>query len=358
MIDFKKREHKKSEDIRGHYFRDSTAIIHSEAFRRLKHKTQVFFSPSNDHICTRIDHVLHVASIAQTLCKSFKYDEELAFAIGLGHDLGHAPFGHVGEVIINGISKDLIGKSFHHEMHSLRVVDFIENDGAGLNLTYAVRDGIVTHCGERFEKTIRVREEEEDLSKCFSKNSLSWEGLSVKVSDQVAYMGRDLEDALRLNIITTDDIPSKVKKTLGVNNSSIINTLVNDLIENSDKDKISFSDKIYDVVKILIKFNYQAIYKCSYLNDYLKYFHNILNDLKVYLLNQCDERRDDSVLARRFSKRYDLMIEKYKERGEGKEELIIDYLAGMSDNYAISCAKELYFPSSLDKKLFGFTSLY
>ncbi|MCK5198720.1 MAG: HD domain-containing protein, partial [Spirochaetales bacterium] len=148
---FKRRNHRE-DDFRGSYFRDTTAIIHSYPFRRLKHKTQVFFSPKNDHICTRIEHVMHVASIASAICKGLDLDSDLAWAIGLGHDLGHTPFGHAGEKIIDGIRKKSGG--FIHELYSLRVVDYLIQYGKGLNLTYAVRDGIVSHCGEKFEQSI------------------------------------------------------------------------------------------------------------------------------------------------------------------------------------------------------------
>ena len=148
------RPKEKKTDCRGDFFRDQTAIIHSLPFRRLKHKTQVFFAPENDHICTRIEHVLHVATIAATICKglnnsgNWDINAEMAFAIGLGHDLGHAPFGHSGERALNGIFK---ADAFKHEIHSLRVADKLANDGEGLNLTFGVRDGIICHCGESDE---------------------------------------------------------------------------------------------------------------------------------------------------------------------------------------------------------------
>ncbi|MDA3832250.1 MAG: HD domain-containing protein, partial [Spirochaetales bacterium] len=147
-----KRDNAKEIDVRGAYFRDTTAIIHSYPYRRLKHKTQVFFAPSNDHICTRIEHVLHVATVAAAICKGLELDSELAWAIGMGHDLGHAPFGHVGETVMNELMQNSGG--FKHELYSLRVVDHLAYYGRGLNLTYAVRDGIISHCGEVFEQTI------------------------------------------------------------------------------------------------------------------------------------------------------------------------------------------------------------
>ena len=149
-----KRKNERKEDFRGAFYRDTTAIIHSSPFRRLKHKTQVFFAPSNDHICTRMEHVLHVSSIASTICRPLGLDTELAWAIGMGHDLGHTPFGHVGEVIMDKICVSKGLGNFEHEVNSLRVVDKLSDNGKGLNLTYAVKDGIVSHCGEHFVQRI------------------------------------------------------------------------------------------------------------------------------------------------------------------------------------------------------------
>lgn len=146
----KRVKSRSAEDVRSPYYRDTTAIIHSSPFRRLKHKTQVFFAPSNDHICTRMEHVLHVASIATTICRAMGLNDEMAWAIGVGHDLGHTPFGHIGEFILSDMMKEKGFVGFEHEVNSLRVVDFLSH----LNLTYAVRDGIVSHCGEHFIRTL------------------------------------------------------------------------------------------------------------------------------------------------------------------------------------------------------------
>ncbi len=351
-------------DIRGPYFRDTTAIIHSESFRRLKHKTQVFFSPSNDHICTRIDHVQHVASIAQTLCRAFDFDTELAHAIGLGHDLGHAPFGHVGERIITKLKKEhgyIYG--FSHEINSLRCVDFLENDGEGLNLTYAVRDGIVNHCGESFVQKVKPRDKNdfiklETLNK-IGTDPITWEGVSVKFSDQVAYLGRDLEDAIRLAIVKEEDFPKNLAETFGTKNSTIINTLVNDLIENSTKDYISFSSSMYKSVNQFVKFNYQHIYKSDLLNSYQNYFERILRVLRDYLIEIYTKYgldlegyiKEKNVLSYRFGKRVNKMIDKYHNRGESIVDLIYDYISGMSDNYALTCANEIMFPLHLNDKI-------
>ena len=171
-------------DVRLPYYRDTTAIIHSSPFRRLKHKTQVFFAPANDHICTRIEHVLHVASISSTICRSLGLNDDLAWAIGMGHDLGHTPFGHIGEKIISDLRQEEGLPKFEHEINGLRVVDFL----SPLNLTYAVRDGIVSHCGESFLRTLKPDFTVKDLSKVKNKHGLmpsTWEGCVVRLSDQI-----------------------------------------------------------------------------------------------------------------------------------------------------------------------------
>ena len=199
-----RRERERKEDIRGAYYRDTTAIIHSSPFSRLKHKTQVFFAPANDHICTRMEHVLHVASIASTICRPLGLDSELSWAIGMGHDLGHTPFGHVGERIISSLFKERGLGVFQHEVNSLRVVRMLANHGRGLNLCYAVEDGIVSHCGEKFVQRIIPSGEVKDLDAISSIHGLvpsTWEGVVVRFSDSIAYLGRDWEDARRLGLL-------------------------------------------------------------------------------------------------------------------------------------------------------------
>ncbi len=257
-------------DVRGEYYRDTTAIIHSSAFRRLKHKTQVFFSPSNDHICTRMEHVLHVASIASAICRGLGLDNELAWAIGMGHDLGHTPFGHVGERILAGFMEADGAGHFEHEVNSLRVVDFLADKGRGLNLTYAVRDGIVTHCGESFIQSLRPQAVIKDFSGITTRNGLvpsTWEAAVVRFSDSIAYLGRDFEDAVRLSIVTKDMLPERVVRILGNTNGHIIDTLVTNIIETSDDVQgISFSDEVFSAVEEMKAFNYEYIYKSPVLS--------------------------------------------------------------------------------------------
>jgi dGTPase len=189
---------------------------------------------------------MHVASIASTICRALKLDADLAWAIGLGHDLGHTPFGHLGEEILSEITS--VSGGFSHELYSLRVIDFLANHGKGLNLTYAVRDGIINHCGEQFEQSILPDFEEKDLSSIHQARPLSEHMGRLRCEDvrQIAYLGRDLEDALPLRLVKPEMVPESVVRVLGKNNSEIINTLVLDLIENSGRTgSIGFSDKVF-----------------------------------------------------------------------------------------------------------------
>ena len=353
----------REEDIRGPYFRDITAIIHSYPFRRLKHKTQVFFAPKNDHICTRIEHVMHVASIAATICRALDLDADLAWAIGLGHDLGHTPFGHLGEEILSDLSSNSGG--FYHEIYSLRVIDSLTNYGRGLNLTYAVRDGIINHCGEQFEQSILPDFHEKDLSAIQRRDQYpaSWEGCVVRVSDKIAYLGRDLEDASHLGLVDPESVPAEVVKVLGKNNSEIINTLVLDVIENSQKiGVIGFSDRVFGPLISLRDFNYASIYKNPRLFTYHRNFERILKTLYSYLSELfavCGEdpskyREEKNFVAARFGDYLKKMRDFYVNSDGGYGKAVLDYIAGMTDDYAIDCVSEIMIPRLFESQFEGF----
>lgn len=343
-----KRRTARPEDVRGPYFRDQTAIIHSLAFRRLKHKTQVFFSPENDHICTRIEHSLHVASIAATICKALGLDEELAHAIGLGHDLGHAPFGHAGEIALN----DLLKTPFVHEIHSLRVADQLENYGKGLNLTFAVRDGIVSHCGELDEQFVDIAKTPNNLDFIDKRPDCpsTWEACAVRISDSIAYLGRDLEDAIKANLIARDDIPESIQKNLGVRNSEIINNLVDDVIDySSTHGNIGFSDKIFQLVTGFKQFSRRHIYqnpKMKYWNDYSR---TVLFSIYQYLSQLFDKFQTDwdayaasaIALDNKFGKYVHALEKVYEPVGFDPAIILQDYIAGMTDNYALHCFENI-----------------
>ena len=357
------RERPREEDIRGSYYRDTTAIIHSSPFRRLKHKTQVFYAPSNDHICTRMEHVLHVASIASTICRPLGLDTELAWAIGMGHDLGHTPFGHTGEKIISSLSVERGLPPFEHEINSLRAVDFLSNNGSGLNLTYAVRDGIVSHNGESLNKRIIPTFKKKDMKSLASRSGLipaTYEGVVVRFSDTIAYLGRDFEDASRLGIVNSDDLPEIVKNRLGTTNSKIITALVNDLIQGADEEKgIGFSDYVFEAVESFSEFNYQKIYRSKIMNGYTEYFSRLINLIIDYLeklyssfgLEEEGYLEERNMLAAGFYSHMKEMYPVYMEKEGSDKRMIMDYVAGMTDNFCLDCANEILKPEHLNDEI-------
>lgn len=357
------RRKEREEDIRGSYYRDTTAIIHSSAFRRLKHKTQVFYAPSNDHICTRIEHVLHVASIASTICRPLGLDTELSWAIGMGHDLGHTPFGHTGEKIVSELAQKRGLESFEHELNSLRVVDFLSNNGKGLNLTYAVRDGIVCHNGESLKKRIIPTFEIRDLDSIKSRKGLipaTYEGVVVRFSDSIAYLGRDFEDACRLGIVDSDMLPKVVKDRLGNNNSQIITSLVTDIIKGANaKEGIGFSDEIFEAVEAFSSFNYENIYRSRILEGYTSYFSRLLNLITDYLeslyskygLDEKGYLEEKNMLSAGFYRHIKEMYPIYIEKEGSDKRMIIDYVAGMTDNFALDGANEILKPEHLNEEI-------
>lgn len=295
-------------DIRSDFERDYTRILHCEAFRRLKHKTQVFYSPHNDHVCTRMEHVMHVASVANTICKYLGLNDQLSNAIALGHDIGHAPFGHHGEDCLNKLMEQKEGKDapkkFWHERNSLFFADFIETlpdpDGIAqpLNLTYAVRDGLICHCGEIDQQGIKPRAEAIDLYSIKRPGLVqpfTWEGCVVKIADKIAYLGRDIEDARQYHIldmaayrhireIVSTTLDSKGKHAFrsgkAVNTTVLINDLIVDLCEQSSPEKgLCFSDEYFKFILELKKFNYAHIYNHWRLAEFAKYADNCLETI-------------------------------------------------------------------------------
>ncbi len=349
----------RKEDIRSPYYRDTTAILHSSPFRRLKHKTQVFFAPSNDHICTRIEHVLHVASIATAICRGMHLNDELAWAIGVGHDLGHTPFGHIGEKIISSMMQEKGLGIFEHEINSLRVVDFL----TPLNLTYAVRDGIVSHCGEVFVRSLKPDFRVKKLENIKTKKNLmpaTWEGCIVRLSDQIAYMGRDFEDAVRLGIVKSTDMPEDVSRFMGTTNGEMINTLVEDIISTSEREgAISFSEPIYEAMSKMIEFNYKNIYRSPMLAGYEKYYSRLIHLIYDYLgnlfeSNGFDERKyrnEGNMVAAGFYNYITEKKESYIEFDGNFGRVIFDYISGMSDNFCIDCGNEILKPEHLNQSI-------
>ncbi|MBR5645555.1 MAG: HD domain-containing protein [Treponema sp.] len=300
----------RNNDIRSEFERDYTRLLHCEAYRRLKHKTQVFFAPHNDHICTRMEHVGHVASVASTISKYLGLNEQLAVAIATGHDIGHAPFGHHGENCLNNLLEQKEGtnapKKFWHERNSLFFADFIEAlpdpDGVEqpLNLTYAVRDGLICHCGEIDQQGIIPRDHAIDLysmKRPGLTQPFTWEGCVVKIADKIAYLGRDLEDAREYSIIDMSSyrqLREIVGSTLGfehkgahalrsgkaINTTVLINDLIVDLCEQSSPEKgLCFSDQYFNFILELKKFNFANIYNHWRLSEFAIYAENIIKTL-------------------------------------------------------------------------------
>ena len=366
-------------DIRSSFDRDYTRIIHSNAYRRLKHKTQVFFSPENDHICTRIEHVTHVESISYTIASYLGLNTELTKAIAVGHDLGHSPFGHEGEKILSKISNRDLGISFWHEKNGLDFVDSIEllvgHDGYknNLNLCYGVRDGIISHCGEIDENALRPRNEFIDLNEYVHPNQYApytWEACVVKISDKISYIGRDIEDAITLGIL--DNHLEELYNLLNydsseaLNNSTIINYLVCDLCENSSPEKgLCFSQKAFELMNKIKEFNYKHIYFSRRTLTSTKYFELVINEIYDILKN-CYDTDNTLLNLSNLKKFYPKLADGFYHFLENycdfanREELklknkiifdisneqdfsraIISYISGMTDNFVMEMYNEI-----------------
>ena len=352
-------------DIRSEFERDYTRIIHSLAFRRIKHKTQVFFSPVNDHICTRMEHVILVESISHSIANYLGLNTELTKAIAMAHDIGHSPFGHQGEKILSKISERDIGKRFWHERNGMEIVDnvnLLEDDKQNLqnlNLTYSVRDGIISHCGEIDENGLKPRNEYIDLYDYNYPNQYkpyTWEGCVVKVADKIAYLGRDIQDAITLGIL--DEHLQELHNLLdidiseSINNTIIINRLVYDLCENSNEiDGLKFSEKAFDFMNKLKEFNYKYIYLDERIKPSRDYFELILNTIYTTLKRYFFEQEHIKKIYPDIINEFEEWLERYwnKERSNSCKnkvifnienekdfcQAIIYYISGMTDNYAI-----------------------
>jgi len=357
-IDAIRKTEEPNDTIRSSFFRDIDKIIHSKAYTRYIDKTQVFALFDNDHITHRVLHVQFVSKIGRTIGRALKLNEDLIEAIALGHDLGHSPYGHDGERILNDICVQHNIGSFQHNGQSIKCVTELARNGKGLNLSLQVLDGILTHNGE-----ICSKEYTPDYNKNWeqfkleykntmnnSKNAnmikpMTLEGCVVRVSDIIAYIGKDIEDAIILNLIKREEIP---KTPLGITNKDIVNILVNDIITNSyNKDHLSFSDPIYNALFELKKFNYEKIYQSTKIkvqyNKIVNIFHSLFDK---YLVDLTNNNQDSEILSI-FLKN---MPKKYKNKTNQKRK-VIDFLAGMTDNYLINQFKETYLPKSFGYKV-------
>ncbi|MDI6603841.1 MAG: deoxyguanosinetriphosphate triphosphohydrolase [Thermoanaerobacteraceae bacterium] len=297
-------------DIRTEFQRDRDRIIHSKAFRRLSQKTQVFISPEGDHYRTRLTHTLEVSQISQTIARALRLNEDLTEAIALGHDLGHTPFGHSGEQVLN----ELLAEGFRHNEQSLRVVELLENGGKGLNLTWEVRDGILNHST--------------------SGNPNTLEGKIVQLADKIAYINHDIDDAIRGKIITSDDLPEDLMLVLGDTHKKRINTMVKDIIENSlDKPEVTMSSDIYQATYKLRDFMFKRVYIGSKAKSEESKAKNVVKQLFNYFCENIDKMPEEFVNISKLYNNY---------------RAVADYIAGMTDKYAIIKYKNIFLPSPWD----------
>lgn len=296
-------------DIRPVFQRDRDRIIHCKAFRRLKDKTQVFLTPEGDHYRTRLTHTLEVSQNARTIAKALKLNEELVEAIALGHDLGHTPFGHAGERALNRVCP----YGFEHNVQSVRTVDILEKDGMGLNLTYEVRDGILNHQTIGKPHTL--------------------EGKIVRLSDKIAYIHHDMDDAVRAGILKEEDVPQEIREVLGSCPGERLNRFIHDIVTNSmGKNDIAMSTAVGEAMQKIRQFMFDRVYKNPLAKSEEGKAERLMETLYRHYLKHIDELPEEFL---------DLLSE-----GEPKEKVVCDYVGAMSDRFAIAVYEEIYVPKS------------
>lgn len=294
--------------VRTCYQRDVDRIVYSKAFRRLKHKTQVFLQPEGDHYRTRLTHTLEVMRISRTIARALRLNEDLTEAIAFGHDLGHTPFGHAGEKALTEVS----GKPFRHNEQSLRVVDVLEKDGEGLNLTYETRMGIVGHTGDFIPETL--------------------EGQIIRVADRIAYINHDIDDACRAGILTNSDIPREITDVLGETHSKRINTLVMDMISHSmGMDHLERDPEVAEAMEKLRDFMFERVYRNPIAKGEESKARDIIGMLYSYYLKHPGKLPSDFQPQLSF---------------DGLEQTVTDYIAGMTDKYAVYKFSEIFIPTA------------
>lgn len=296
--------------MRTIYQRDRDRIIHCKTFRRLKHKTQVFLAPEGDHYRTRLTHTLEVAQIARSIARALNLNEDLTEAIALGHDLGHTPFGHAGERTLNS----LCPMGFAHYKQSIRVVEFLEKDGQGLNLTWEVRDGILNHRTSGNPSTLEVK--------------------AVRLSDKIAYINHDIDDGIRAGILKESDIPSEYTDVLGNSTKERLNTMISDIIMNSiGKNDLVMSEPVRKAMTELRKFMFESLYLNPTAKSEEAKADKLITELYRYYVANTDKLPDT----------YKRFITEFDER---PEQVVCDYIAGMSDQYSISKFQEIFVPKA------------
>ena len=296
-------------DIRPVFQRDRDRILHCKSFRRLKHKTQVFLSPKGDHYRTRLTHTLEVSQNARTIAKALRLNEDLVEAIALGHDLGHTPFGHAGERILN----ELCDEGYRHNEQSVRIVEKLEKDGKGLNLTWEVRDGILNHQTSMMPHTL--------------------EGKIVRLSDKIAYINHDIDDAIRAKVLSEEDIPLEIRKVLGMTTKERLNTLIHNIIMNSmGKNDIVMSEEIGGAMQDLRKFMFQKVYTNPAAKGEEAKAERLLCELYAHYMGHIE------ILPEQYQRMH--------SEGEKKERVVCDYISGMTDQYAVAKYREFFLPKA------------
>lgn len=294
-------------DIRPVFQRDRDRIVHSKAFRRLKNKTQVFLEPKGDHYRTRLSHTLEVSQNARTIAKALRLNESLVEAIALGHDLGHTPFGHAGERVLNRLCSD----GFKHSEQSVRIVEKLEKDGKGLNLTWEVRDGILNHQTSTMPSTL--------------------EGKIVRLSDKIAYINHDIDDAIRGHILTEDDIPMELREILGYSSKERLNKLIHNTIINSmDQNDIKMEPEVERAMQDLREFMFVHVYKNPIAKGEESKAMELVERLFYFYMEHIEEMPP--------------FYQNLLSEGEKKDRVVCDYIAGMTDQYAIEKFKQYFIP--------------
>ena len=337
-------------EIRPNFYHDIDRIIHSLSYTRYMDKTQVFSYINNDHISKRIVHVQLVSKIARTIGRALNLNEDLIEAMALGHDIGHTPIGHVGESILNEISLRELGEIFSHNIQSVRNYMVLEKNGNGKNLTIQTLDGIMCHNGEMISNIYKPKKKTteqflEEYKMCYTDRKIlkkirpmTLEGCIVRISDIIGYIGRDIEDAISLGLLKRKDVPENIRKVLGTTNKEIVNTIILDIINNSlDKPYIKLSDEIFRAIFDLKAFNYKNIYSKANTIETISFYKKGMNSLFEKYLNDIESENKKSDIYKIF---LDGMNEEYITNTKPKR-IVIDYIAGMTDEYFIKAVNQL-----------------
>ena len=331
-------------DIRPNFYHDIDRIIHSLSYTRYMDKTQVFSFKQNDHISKRIVHVQLVSKIARTIGRALNLNEDLIEAIALGHDIGHTPIGHTGERILNEISMRELNEMFNHNIQSVRNYLVLEKNGQGNNLTIQTLDGIMCHNGEMLSNIYypnpKTKEEFiEEYEKCYTNKEIlrkvrpmTLEGCVVRISDIIGYIGRDIEDAINLGVLTREEVPQNIKEVLGTTNSEIVNTIILDIVANSlNKPYIKLSDSVYQAIFDLKEFNYKNIYDRANTPEQLTFYQEGMNKLfHKYFKDILNQNTSSDIYEALIS----TMDTSYLQTTDPKR-IVIDYIAGMTDEYFV-----------------------